>query len=44
MTRDTDSVTHRCDLCGETFESDEELRDHWDARHAASVVGATSRR
>jgi hypothetical protein len=39
MTREADTVTYRCDLCGETFEREEDLRDHWEARHAASVVG-----
>ena len=44
MTSETDTATYRCDLCGETFEREEDLRDHWEAQHAASVVGAASHR
>jgi len=37
----TEMGTFRCDLCGATFESDEKLREHWDAEHAAiPAVGA----
>jgi membrane protein len=40
-----DTGTYRCDLCGETFETEERLRVHWDAEHAsAPSVGAASRR
>jgi membrane protein len=37
----TETGTFRCDLCGATFESEEKLREHWDAEHAAiPAVGA----
>jgi uncharacterized BrkB/YihY/UPF0761 family membrane protein len=40
----TETGTFRCDLCGETFESEETLRAHWDAEHAATpAVGAPRR-
>jgi membrane protein len=39
-----DTGTYRCDLCGETFETEELLRAHWDAEHAGTPsVGAASR-
>ena len=44
MTRETDTATYRCDLCGDTFEREEGLRDHWEAQHAASEVSAASQR
>ena len=44
MTRETDTATYRCDLCGDTFEREEGLRDHWEAQHAASEIGASSHR
>jgi hypothetical protein len=44
MTPDTDTGTYRCDLCGETFGSEERLREHWDAEHATTLsIAATPR-
>jgi membrane protein len=38
----TETGTFRCDLCGATFETEEKLREHWDAEHAAvPAVGAS---
>jgi len=38
----TEAGTFRCDLCGATFETEEKLREHWDAEHAAvPAVGAS---
>jgi len=40
----TETGTFRCDLCGATFESEEKLREHWDAEHAATpAVAAVGR-
>lgn len=42
--RDTETGSYRCDLCGETFETEELLRAHWDAEHAGvPSVGTASR-
>ena len=38
--------TYRCDLCGERFDSDEDLRDHWQATHESEThqpIGAPAR-
>ena len=41
---DTDTGSYRCDLCGETFETEELLRAHWDSEHAeVPSVGTASR-
>jgi len=38
----TETGTFRCDLCGATFKTEEKLREHWDAEHAAvPAVGAS---
>jgi len=40
----TDTSTYRCDLCGEMFDTEERLKQHWDAQHATTPsVGATPR-
>jgi hypothetical protein len=34
--------SYRCDLCGRTFDTQEQLRQHWDEEHADTpAVGAT---
>jgi hypothetical protein len=38
-----DDHTRRCDLCGAQFETDEQLRDHWESVHEAERVGAPER-
>jgi len=36
--------TYRCDLCGERFETDDELRDHWEHTHETrEPIGVTAR-
>jgi uncharacterized BrkB/YihY/UPF0761 family membrane protein len=36
--------SYRCDLCGRTFDTQEQLRQHWDEEHADTpAVGATPR-
>lgn len=30
---DTETGTYRCDVCGETFDTEERLKEHWDAQH-----------
>jgi hypothetical protein len=35
--------TRRCDICGAQFETDEQLRDHWERIHEAETVGAQER-
>ena len=39
----TETGTFRCDLCGATFETEEKLREHWDAEHAAVPAAGASR-
>jgi hypothetical protein len=40
-----DTGAFRCDLCGKTFDTEAELRGHWEAQHApAPAVGTPSRR
>ena len=35
--------TYRCDLCGERFETDDELRDHWEQTHETrEPIGVTA--
>ena len=36
--------TYRCDVCGAGFETDEQLRDHWEETHETrEPINATSR-
>jgi membrane protein len=36
----TTEPTYRCDVCGETFSTEDELRRHWEDAHAAEVITA----
>jgi hypothetical protein len=37
--------TYRCDLCGERFETDDELREHWEQTHETrEPIGVTAAR
>jgi hypothetical protein len=35
--------TYRCDLCGDRFETEDQLRDHWDRTHERETVAASER-
>jgi hypothetical protein len=40
-----DDQTYRCDLCGETFEAEDQLREHWEATHESEThqpIGASA--
>jgi membrane protein len=44
METDETPNSFRCDLCGRTFDTQEQLRQHWDEEHADTpAVGATPR-
>jgi membrane protein len=40
MDHTTESTTYRCDVCSETYSTEDELRRHWEAAHAAEVITA----
>jgi len=36
--------SYRCDLCGRTFDTQGDLREHWDEEHADMPTVSTARR